>query len=82
MGAQQEGVRVTALVPDKLGELDVLTHAIAEDGGEFVSLTQFAGESALTCIVMFKVRGLDEGQVLAKIKPYIEKLIDIRTCCP
>ncbi len=38
MGAQQEGVRVTALVPDKLGELDVLTHAIAEAGGEFLGL--------------------------------------------
>lgn len=82
MGARQEGVRVTALVPDKLGELDVLTHAIAEDGGEFISLTQFAGESSEDRIVTFKVRGLTEEQVLAKIKPFINRLIDIRTCCP
>jgi acetoin utilization protein AcuB len=81
MGAQQDGVRVTALVPDKLGELDVLTHAIAEEGGEFISLTQFSGDSIENRIVTFKVRGMDEDSVRQKIEPFIEELIDIRTCC-
>lgn len=81
MGAQQEGVRVTALVPDKLGELAVLTHAIAEARGEFLAFSQFAGESSTNRIITFKVRGLDENQVREKIAPYIEKLVDIRTCC-
>jgi acetoin utilization protein AcuB len=81
MGAQQDGVRVTALVPDKLGELDVLTHAIAEDGGEFIALTQFAGESSANRIVTFKVTGINEEKVREKIAPFIEELIDIRTCC-
>lgn len=79
MGAQQEGVRVTALVPDKLGELAVLTHAIAEAGGEFIAFSQFAGDSAVNRIVTFKVRGLTEDQVQEKIAPYIESLVDIRT---
>ena len=79
MGAQQEGVRVTALVPDTLGELDALTHAIAESGGEFVAFTQFAGDSAENRMVTFKVRGLTEDQVREKVMPYIEKLVDIRT---
>ncbi len=79
MGAQQDGVRVTALVPDKLGELAVLTHTIAEAGGEFVAFSQFAGESAANRIVTFKVRGLTEDQVREKVAPYIEKLVDIRT---
>jgi acetoin utilization protein AcuB len=81
MGAQQEGVRVTALVPDTLGELDVLTHAIAEAGGEFLAFSQFAGDAATNRILTFKVRGLDEDQVREKIAPFIEELVDIRTCC-
>jgi acetoin utilization protein AcuB len=81
MGAQQDGVRVTALVPDKLGELDILTHAIAEDGGEFVAFSQFAGDDTSNRIVTFKVRGMAEEEVRKKIEPYIEELIDIRTCC-
>ncbi len=81
MGAQQEGVRVTALVPDTIGELDVLTHAIAEAGGEFLAFSQFAGETSSNRIITFKVRGLDENQVQEKIAPHIEELVDIRTCC-
>ena len=82
MGAQQDGVRVTALVPDVVGELDLLTHAIAEAGGEFIALTQFAGDNSANRIATFKIRGMDEAQVQEKIAPFIEKLIDIRTCCP
>lgn len=81
MGAQQEGVRVTALVPDKVGKLDALTHAIAEDGGEFIAFSQFAGEASSNRSVTFKVRGMEEEQVRQKIEPYIEELVDIRTCC-
>jgi len=81
MGAQQDGVRVTALVPDELGELDVLTHAITEAKGEFLAFSQFAGDTSANRIVTFKVRGLDEAQVQEKIAPFIEKLLDIRTCC-
>ena len=81
MGAQQDGVRVTALVPDQVGELDVLTHAIAEEGGEFIAFSQFAGDASTNRIVTFKVRGMDEAQVREKIAPFIEELVDIRTCC-
>jgi acetoin utilization protein AcuB len=82
MGAQQDGVRVTALVPDKLGELDVLTHAIAEAGGEFLAFGQFAGDASVNRTVTFKVKNLDEETVRETIAPYIDELLDIRTCCP
>lgn len=81
MGAQQEGVRVTALVPDKLGELAILTQVISDSGGEFLAFSQFAGEDHTNRIITFKVTGLDEYQVREKIAPYIQELIDIRTCC-
>jgi acetoin utilization protein AcuB len=79
MGAQQDGVRVTALVPDKVGELDVLTHAIAEEGGEFIAFSQFAGDASTNRIVTFKVRGMNEARVREKITPFVDELIDIRT---
>ena len=81
MGAQQDGVRVTALVPNQVGELDVLTHAIAEGGGEFIAFSQFAGDASNNRTVTFKVRGMNEAQVREKIAPFIEELVDIRTCC-
>lgn len=81
MGAQQDGVRVTALVPNKVGELDVLTHAIAEGGGEFIAFSQFAGDLSTNRVVTFKVRGMNEEQVREKISPFIDELVDIRTCC-
>lgn len=81
MGAQQDGIRVTALVPDRVGELDALTHAVAEEGGEFIAFSQFAGDSNTNRIVTFKVRGMDEDQVREKIAPFVEEMVDIRTCC-
>ncbi|MCA9978689.1 MAG: CBS domain-containing protein [Anaerolineales bacterium] len=81
MGARDEGVRVTALVPEKLGELSALTHAIAEAGGSFVAFGQFAGESPADKLVTFKVAGLTEAVVLEKIQPHILQVIDIRSCC-
>ncbi|MFN2135049.1 MAG: CBS domain-containing protein [Candidatus Promineifilaceae bacterium] len=82
MGAQQDGVRVTALVPDKLGELDALTHSITEAGGEFLAFGQFAGDSSVNRTITFKVKNLDEETVKETILPYIDELVDIRTCCP
>ncbi|MCP5100490.1 MAG: CBS domain-containing protein [Chloroflexi bacterium] len=81
MGARDEGVRVTALVPEKQGELDVLTHAIAEAGGDFISFGAFDGNSEVDRLVTFKVAGLSEAVVKEKIKPFINELLDIRTCC-
>jgi acetoin utilization protein AcuB len=81
MSARQPGVRVTALVPDQPGELDIITHAIADAGGDFLSMGTFAGDSSENRILTFKVRNLDEDKVHELIAPHIEQLIDIRTCC-
>ena len=81
MSARQPGVRVTALVPDKPGELDVITHAIAEAGGDFLSMGTFAGDSSENRVLTFKVRNLEEDRVRELITPHVEELVDIRTCC-
>jgi len=81
LGAQEEGVRVTALVPEKHGELAEVTRAVAEAGGNFVSLGTFAGEDASNRILTFKVTGLSEAKVQELIAPLSLELVDIRTCC-
>lgn len=81
MGAREEGIRVTALVPDKRGELSALTHAVSEAGGSFVAFGQFAGDSPDNKLVTFKVAGLAEAVVLEKIRSHVLQVIDVRSCC-
>ena len=78
MGARENGVRATAIIPEKLGELDQLTHAIAEAGGSFISFGQFNGDEDDNRIVTFKVSGMDEKAVEATVSPLVNKIIDIR----
>src|SRR5512138_1333350 len=58
MGARDKGIRVTATVDDKPGELAKVTKAIAEAGGNFVSFGFFSGEDASTKTLTFKVDGV------------------------
>jgi acetoin utilization protein AcuB len=80
MGAREWGVRITAMVPEKRGELAAITQAVAEAGGSFLSFTQFAGESAANREIVFKVHGLDEETVVERVKPLVEKILDSRSC--
>lgn len=78
MGARESGLRVTTLVPEKLGELDQLTHAIAEAGGSFISFGQFNGDDDDNRIVTFKVSGLEEEAVKTAVSPVVNEVVDIR----
>lgn len=79
MGARDQGVRVTALVPDKHGELMALTKAVSEAGGSFIAFGQFSGESQQNKLVTFKVEGMDETAVREVIAPVVESIVDIRS---
>jgi acetoin utilization protein AcuB len=79
MGAREQGVRVTAVVPEKQGELAAITQAIANAGGSFLAFGQFSGEATSNRIVTFKVRRLDEAAVRAAIEPVVNEIIDIRS---
>lgn len=78
MGARESGLRVTVLVPDKLGELAAITEAIADAGGSFLSFGQFSGDDTETRVVTFKATGIDEATVRERIGPLVEKVIDVR----
>lgn len=82
MGARQQGVRVTALIPEKPGMLAKVTQAIAGAGGNFIAFGQFHGQDLTNWLLTFKVEGLDEETVRRVIEPVVQQITDIRTCCP
>lgn len=79
MGAREQGVRVTAVVPEKQGELAAITQAIANAGGSFLAFGQFSGDASSNRIVTFKVRRMDEAAVRAAVEPVVNEIIDIRS---
>lgn len=81
MGAREMGVRVTATVPDKLGELDDITHAIAKAGGSFIAFGQFNADDTDHRIVTFKVTGMTPDEVTTAVSPVVDEITDIRECC-
>lgn len=78
MGARDSGVRVTALIYEKAGELAKLSRAITEKGGNFVAFGIFAGDDITNREVTFKVSGMDEFALQAAIQPYVVSIKDIR----
>ena len=78
MGARESGVRVTALVEDRPGELAALTEAIAGAGGSFISFGQFAGDDTDTRTVTFKVTGVEAAEARRVIEPLVSHVSDVR----
>ena len=78
MGARDKGVRVTATIEDKPGELARVTKAIADAGGNFVSFGFFAGEDASTKVLTFKVDGVRKDDVRKVLGSSVKKFWDVR----
>lgn len=78
MGAREKGVRVTALIDEKPGQLAKITTAMAELGGNFIAFGQFTGEDPSNRLVTFKVGGLKESSVKKAISDIAKEVWDIR----
>lgn len=78
MGAREKGVRVTALLQDKPGQLAQITEAIARIGGNFIAFGQFIGEDPSNRLVTFKVRGVDKNAVKTAIGNIAKEVWDVR----
>ena len=78
MGARDKGIRVTASIEDKPGELAKITKAIADAGGNFVSFGFFAGEDASAKVLTFKVEGIKKEGVRKALGGIVKKFWDIR----
>ncbi len=78
MGARDSGVRLTLLSPEIRGQLAALTAAVAELGGNIISLGTFWGKDASNAVITMKVTGVNKDTLVERIKPLVLELIDAR----
>jgi acetoin utilization protein AcuB len=80
LGAREMGVRLSMLVPEKPGILADITRAIAELGGNIISLGTFLGEDPTNRLITVKVADVPEDQLVAEMKTLTLEIEDARTC--
>ena len=78
MGAREKGVRVTALIDEKPGQLAKITNVVADLGGNFIAFGQFTGEDPSNRIVTFKVTGVKKDDLKKKILEVAKEVWDVR----
>jgi acetoin utilization protein AcuB len=78
MGAREKGVRITALLDEKPGQLAKITAAISNAGGNFIAFGQFTGEDPSNRLVTFKVKNLDKKAAKAAISDIAKEVWDVR----
>jgi acetoin utilization protein AcuB len=78
MGARDKGVRVSALVEDKPGQLVKISKSITEAGGNFISFGMFTGPDTSVKLVTFKVAGMKKEDVKKVLDKAVKKFVDIR----
>jgi acetoin utilization protein AcuB len=78
MGAREKGIRITALIEEKPGQLSKITEAIAKAGGNFVAFGQFSGEDPSTRLVTFKVDGIKKDAAKKAIAEVTKEIWDVR----
>jgi len=78
MGAREKGVRITALLDEKPGQLAKITKAIYEAGGNFVAFGQFYGEDPSNRIVTFKVKNIQKDEAKKAIYDIAKEVWDVR----
>jgi acetoin utilization protein AcuB len=78
MGAREKGIRVTALIEEKPGQLARITNVISELGGNFIAFGQFTGEDPSNKLVTFKVTGPNKDAVKKAISEVAKEVWDIR----
>jgi acetoin utilization protein AcuB len=76
-GARKKGVRLTALVTDRKGQLAKITTAIAAANGDIVAVVELPSDSA-NYEVLFKVADIPKDKLVEIIQPYVVQIIDVR----
>lgn len=77
-GARRAGVRIEAILPDVRGELARLSGAIAGIGGNIIAFGSLPGDEPTSVLVTLKVDGVSRDKLLETIKPFVERLVDVR----
>jgi acetoin utilization protein AcuB len=77
-GTRKRGLRVTAVVPEVKGELAKMTSAVAERGGNIISIGTFDGDDLTNGLLLLKVEDLTKETLTDAILPFVKEIIDIR----
>lgn len=77
-GARHIGVRLTLLLPEKRGELAAVAGAIANAGGNIVSLATFEGEDPTNSYCTLKVEGVPRKELVEAVSPLVDRIVDVR----
>ncbi len=77
-GTRHRGMRVTLRLPDELGEIARVTSAIAEAGGNIISLGTFPGDDPTNMVCTVKVAGLGVEELREACSPLVDEIMDIR----
>jgi acetoin utilization protein AcuB len=80
LGARDMGVRLSMLVPEQPGILAEITRAIADLGGNIISLGTFMGEDPTNRLITVKVAEVPEDKLVAEMKTLALEIDDARTC--
>lgn len=78
MGARKKATRVTALISDNPSQLAKVTKAVAQSGGNFISLGLFEGIDKNSNLITFKVKGLKNDEIRQALEKVVLKFWDIR----
>jgi acetoin utilization protein AcuB len=78
MGAREKGIRITALLEEKPGQLAKITKAISEAGGNFIAFGQFTGEDPSNRLVTFKVKNIKKEVAKEAIKDIAKEIWDVQ----
>ncbi|AFG37381.1 CBS and ACT domain-containing protein [Spirochaeta africana] len=77
-GTRREGMRFTLRVPDRRGEIAAVATAVAENGGNIVSLGTFPGNEQRQHTVIMKVEGIDRETAVTILEPLEVEVLDVR----
>jgi len=78
MGAREKGIRVSALVEDKPGQLLKVSKAITDAGGNFIAFGMFSGPDVSVKLITFKVAGIKKDDLKKVLEKVVKKFVDIR----
>jgi acetoin utilization protein AcuB len=79
LGAREQGVRITMLVPEQPGVLAQVTAEVANMEGNIVALGTFLGEDPTNRLISIKVAGVDEEKLSSTMEAIGMELIDVRS---
>jgi len=78
LGARHPGIRLTVLMPEKKGELAKIATAIAEIGGNIISLASFEGEDLTNSYCVIKIEDVSRQKLVDTVSPLVDRVVDVR----